>query len=346
MRLPQLALCALLAGVASSQSPLVVSPPGGAYYAWVPGTTSPQVFFDLTVNAQVTLTSLRSLVWTPPLVGILPADAEVSLWLTNPGLGTFVGSETTPSNWHEAAKWPVTMASLGGTTPPLTLDTCVLGAGGAPLTLAPGAYGCAIRFTSVQAVVSAVPSVPNTFATAELSLTGGAAQDDAFVSAPQLPAAGFAGWSWIGEIHYVNGAAANNCATATSFGIGCNATGAPLLLTPSAAPRRGTTITMTTSNEPTNGVGISFVGTLGFANGVDMAFLGAPGCTVYEDPGTGVGIAISNLGLPGLGMSYSLPIPNVPLLLGVRVYAQSVWLDPAANPFGVVTSNGLELVID
>ena len=77
-----------------------------------------------------------------------------------------------------------------------------------------------------------------------------------------------------------------------------------------------------------------------------MAFLGAPGCTVYEDPGTGVGIAISNLGLPGLGMSYSLPIPNVPLLLGVRVYAQSVWLDPAASPFGVVTSNGLELVID
>ncbi|MBL8734126.1 MAG: hypothetical protein JNN13_17260 [Planctomycetes bacterium] len=345
MHLPSILAVGLLASVASSQSPLVVAPSGGSLYTWMPPQSVTQVFFDLTVNTQVTMRSLRSQLAATPFAGSVPLPIGVSLWLTVPGVGTFVGSETIPGNWYEAAKGLVTIGGVAGTTSPFDCDTCLLTPGGGPLVLPSGSYGCVVRYTNLQPLFYGVPTVPNTFANAELSLTGGALQNSEFTSAPWAPAIGMAGWSWVGQISYANGAVPNNCASASPYGTGCNA-GSPLQLAASATPRRGTTINLTTSGETTIGLGISFLGPVGIAPGIDLAFLGAPGCAVYSDLGNGVSTIISNLGLPGFGMSYPLTIPNWPFLLGAQLYGQSAWLDAAANPFGVVTSNGLELVID
>ncbi len=70
-----------------------------------------------------------------------------------------------------------------------------------------------------------------------------------------------------------------------------------------------------------------------------------PECAAHADIGQGIGNIISNLGSPFPGMSVSLPIPAAPPLLGVQLFGQSVWLDPVANAFGALVSNGLRTTI-
>ena len=343
MHRPSILTIGLIASVATGQSPLVVSPSGGGLYTWPGPQPVNQLFFDLTVNTQVTLRSLGSLVAVPAWTGALPpTNAEVSLWLTIPGVVTYVGSETTPGNWYEAASWVVTAGSTTGTSVPFGCETCLKTRAGGALVLPAGSYGCAVRTKNMQGLFYAVPSLPNSFATAELSLTGGALQNSAFNSAPSAPPTGFAGWSWIGQISYANGAVPNGCASASPFGAGCNAA-TPLQLAASNPPQRGTTIKLVTSNQQSAGFGITLFSPYAYVPGYELSFLGAPGCLQHV---SGPSITISNLGLPGLGMSVPLSIPNLPLLLGVEFFAQSAWLDPAANPAGLVTSNGLQLVVD
>ncbi|MCU0866981.1 MAG: hypothetical protein MUC36_24610 [Planctomycetes bacterium] len=119
----------------------------------------------------------------------------------------------------------------------------------------------------------------------------------------------------------------------------------PLALTASAAPVPGTTISLDTANV-TNpfGFGINFLTLARIpAPGIDLGILGAPGCRALVDINTGVGNAISNTGLGGLTLSISLPVPISPALPGLSIFSQSVWLDAAENPAGLITSNGLEL---
>lgn len=120
----------------------------------------------------------------------------------------------------------------------------------------------------------------------------------------------------------------------------------PLQVDTSAKPLIGSTININTTRETGLGVGLNFVTTGNFpAPGIDLAIIGAPGCPALVDINTGVGNVISNLGLPGLSMSVAFPLPNNPVFAGLYVYSQSVWLDPAANAFGAITSNGIEMLL-
>jgi hypothetical protein len=85
-------------------------------------------------------------------------------------------------------------------------------------------------------------------------------------------------------------------------------------------------------------------GALGFAfagglPAVDLTPFGAPGCQLYLDPATMV--------WRGLGTGRELPLllPSCPPLLGCRCHAQAMAWQPAANALGLVTSNGVELVL-
>jgi hypothetical protein len=120
---------------------------------------------------------------------------------------------------------------------------------------------------------------------------------------------------------------------------------APLALNASGRPVLGTTISLVTSNPTTPfGIGINFVTTSRIPlPGLDLGLLGAAGCRAHVDITTGVGNAISNAGLAGLTMSVQLPVPNNPLLAGLVIFSQSVWMDPLQNAAGLVTSNGIEL---
>lgn len=132
--------------------------------------------------------------------------------------------------------------------------------------------------------------------------------------------------------------------TGTPFSIGAVDVQA-LRLTAMPAATLGNTVLLTTSNEPSASVGINFL-SLGQipAPGFDLSVLGAPGCKALLDVNQGLGFVISNLGLPG-GMSTSLAIPNQASLVGLTIYSQSIWLEPSANAFGILTSNGVALTI-
>jgi hypothetical protein len=120
----------------------------------------------------------------------------------------------------------------------------------------------------------------------------------------------------------------------------------PLTLATSGKPILGSTITLDTSNPTSLSFGLNFVCTVQIPlPGFDLGIIGSPGCPAYVDIGTGVGNAISNLGLPGLSMSVDFPLPNNPAFAGIEIFSQSVWLDAAQNAGGLITSNGLTLLL-
>ncbi|MBZ0150405.1 MAG: hypothetical protein K8J09_02655 [Planctomycetes bacterium] len=114
----------------------------------------------------------------------------------------------------------------------------------------------------------------------------------------------------------------------------------PLSLTATPAPLLGNTVDYVTGSENGSNLGLFFFCAAPLP-GISLAALGMPECAAHVDIGQGVGNIISNLGLPGLSMTVSVPVPNVATLIGAELFGQSIWLDPAANPFGAVTSNGL-----
>jgi hypothetical protein len=120
----------------------------------------------------------------------------------------------------------------------------------------------------------------------------------------------------------------------------------PLGLGTTSKPLLGTTVTLDTTSPPNIGLGVNFLSTAQVpAPGLDLAIIGAPGCAALADVSAGPGSAISNLGLPGVSLQSTLALPNNPALAGVRIFSQSAWLDATANALGVVTSNGVELVL-
>jgi hypothetical protein len=122
------------------------------------------------------------------------------------------------------------------------------------------------------------------------------------------------------------------------------ADGAPLALAASARPLIGTTINLVTSNQTGTSVGVNFLGVAQIpAPGVDLGVIGAPGCPALLDVNQAVGNVIGNV--TGLGMSIAVPIPNNTALNGLQLFSQSAWLDASANTFGILTSNGVALVL-
>jgi hypothetical protein len=115
--------------------------------------------------------------------------------------------------------------------------------------------------------------------------------------------------------------------------LGLRTTGRPVLGTsivletvdlPAAAPL-GVTIFSFTKNDP----------------GLDLTGLGMPGCRQY------VGLDASLLFLPAGGIgSQSFQVPNVAGFAGVSVKSQSAAFIPGFNPLGVISSNGIELLLN
>jgi hypothetical protein len=73
---------------------------------------------------------------------------------------------------------------------------------------------------------------------------------------------------------------------------------------------------------------------------VDLGLVGAPGCSLLTSSETAS--ALTNR---GGAATWALTIPGSQALLGANVYFQGAAMDPRANAFGFVTSNGLGAVI-
>lgn len=117
----------------------------------------------------------------------------------------------------------------------------------------------------------------------------------------------------------------------------------PLTLAAGALPVLGTTVPLVTSavtSQP--GVGALFLSSSAFQPPLPLVILGAPDCFALVQS-LDIGFVIDNTTVNGL--TVPLPIPNLPGLVQFAFFAQSVWLDATQNAFGIVTSNGLRLII-
>jgi len=115
-----------------------------------------------------------------------------------------------------------------------------------------------------------------------------------------------------------------------------------LALAPSARPRLNTTINLVTTNVPSiSGVGATILSFTQHNPGLDLTSIGMPGCSQF------VGLDTSSLFFPAGGTgSTPFVLPNNPVYAGMHVYAQSAAFAAGVNPLGVLSSNGVTLVID
>lgn len=77
---------------------------------------------------------------------------------------------------------------------------------------------------------------------------------------------------------------------------------------------------------------------------IDLGPIGAPMNFVYIDPVVFVPFMWAPSFL-GFASTCDVAVPNSPLFVGTTIYAQSVTLEPIANPLGLVLSHGIEVRI-
>jgi hypothetical protein len=106
-------------------------------------------------------------------------------------------------------------------------------------------------------------------------------------------------------------------------------------------PVTGTNWTLNASNIPAGGVlGVDIIG-ISNPGIPDAFFLGLPGCGLFASLET-----LSAYVPAGATHSYSLTIPNDPTLVGFAIFSQTaMFVSPAPNAFGAVTSNGVGGVV-
>jgi hypothetical protein len=110
-----------------------------------------------------------------------------------------------------------------------------------------------------------------------------------------------------------------------------------LALTSATAPVIGSAVTFTTNEIPATGLSFYLVSAGQYNPGLDLGIIGAPGCQAYITlPEL---LSSLQIGAPSATSTYT--IPNDPFFIGVSIYSQAVAVDPTANAFGFITSNGV-----
>ncbi|MFO0175282.1 MAG: hypothetical protein ACK51X_00350, partial [Planctomycetota bacterium] len=201
----------------AAQSPLNVYPaaPVG-YFGW---NTPPPIhsnMFDLTVTNQVTLQAINT-----PLLSPIGQQGTFEVWLTNPGITTYVGNELNAANWTLASSGLIVGKGTTGSLVTLADLSCQQTPAGGGLVLNPGSYGVLLRYVGVTPLLVAV-GTPQTIGNADLSVSGGIVQYNPWIApaAPQT-GAGFSAWAWRGQIFYAPGAVPHACAVTSTYGTGC-----------------------------------------------------------------------------------------------------------------------------
>jgi hypothetical protein len=109
----------------------------------------------------------------------------------------------------------------------------------------------------------------------------------------------------------------------------------------SARPILGTSFDLVTTNvPPTALLSLSILSLSQLPGGIDLAAIGMPGCSVYQP----LDLLLSFPVAQGTGL-LPVTLPGSPALVGGKILSQSAVLVPNINPFEVVVSNGLQLLL-
>jgi ELWxxDGT repeat protein len=124
-------------------------------------------------------------------------------------------------------------------------------------------------------------------------------------------------------------------AAAPTYGASCGG----LSLT-ATTPYLGTTVVLTTGGIPATTLGsINVLSLTKYVPPIDLTPAGIDGCWLH----TGVESVTALAGYPTATTTFT--IPSDPIWLGFELHSQSGSLVPGANPFGLITSNAVTLVI-
>lgn len=122
-----------------------------------------------------------------------------------------------------------------------------------------------------------------------------------------------------------------------AYGKGCGAESASL--TARSDPKIGTTLTLETWNLSSSvQIGLLALGASRLQ--LDLSGGGMPGCSLLQSNDVLWGFQVTN----GRG-SFQLGIPNDKSIQQLKVFFQSIVVDPAANRLGLLTSNGGQVVV-
>ncbi len=140
-----------------------------------------------------------------------------------------------------------------------------------------------------------------------------------------------------------------NISTFTSLLIDGLGDAFPLTLGVVGRPVLGGTSKFTTSNQTPLQIGALFLSLADLPpfspTGLDLGLIDAAGCVANIDPNVAPIVAVITDLFGPAGMTYPLFIPIDLSFIGNVWYGQSVWLDPAVNGFGMLTSNAVKQTV-
>lgn len=119
--------------------------------------------------------------------------------------------------------------------------------------------------------------------------------------------------------------------------------GIPLALDPQSGsrPQIGATFTMEISSFPGSSLfGVMALGLVQHLAGIDLSGLGMTGCRQHVSLDATTFVSLAQNPAP-----FSMALPNNTAFLGLALQAQALTLSPGANALGVLSSNGLTLVV-
>ena len=216
MNVRSLLLALGFAAAVGAQSPLSTvqtTYPANSLFIWT-GCTNPNLFYNLTVSTTVTIQGLDVALDAP--TGF---TGTVEMWITNPGITTYVGNELNAGSWTLKGTGPVTSTGFNQAVR-WNLTTGAV--------LQPGAYGVAIHYVGIRPLFllgnsTAVPGGTGAgtnqfYQNTELTLRAGETQALSFASGV------VASYVWLGRIFYALGAPTHVAASNTRYGNGCYTT--------------------------------------------------------------------------------------------------------------------------
>ncbi len=293
--------------------------------------------FDLDVTAStginitgITMAPLGSLALGTPIT--------CEIWVTDAAGGIMGG---TPVNHSVQGLWRLAatgsalfQGSSSSTAPvptPMTLNQRFF--------LPPGSYSmgvrmmeCGVAYTNGNGTTVPGSGTNQTYSNGDLTIRAGIGKSPLFATGGNNPRV------WNGSISY-DKPNFGGLSGLGFFGAGCP--NSLLQISKQAItglPTLGSTMSVTYDNLPLS----AMINALGFSNTtsafgplpLDLGAFGAPGC-----PGRVSADATTLLIGAGNMATYSLALPNNPVLQGTPVFLQGFVLDPTANTLGVVTSD-------
>lgn len=209
-----------------------------------------------------------------------------------------------------------------------------------PLYLPSGSYGLAVHYNgaSVRYTGTGTSTTPVVYGNADLSLSLGAVRSTLFNGGSFFQVR-----QWNGTVHY-DTAATGSTPGYGFFGPGCPSTLGITNLTATSTPALGTTLNVDMNNLPLSVavmmIGLSKTSSVFGPLPLDLALLGAPGCSGRVSPD----VSSFLLGA-GNQATWSLTLPNLPVLLGTVFFNQAIVPAPGINAFGAVTSDAAGAII-